>query len=126
MLLIGSFENAVSVGDVPAVPLDAVAGLVASQLNDGLFWAHNSGNTNAIYALDSAANVLGTYTLQGIAAIDYEDIAVGPGPAEGTSYLFVGDIGDDTGTRTEGIVVYRVSEPEVTGLVIKCYPVWTH
>ncbi len=65
--------------------------------------------------MDSAANVLGTYTLQGIAAIDYEDIAVGPGPAEGTSYLFVGDIGDDTGTRTEGIVVYRVSEPEVTG-----------
>ncbi len=113
-LLTGTFNDGLSVGDVPAIPLNDVAGLVASQRNDGLFWTHNSGSTNAVYALDSAANVLGTYTLQGSGAIDYEDIAVGPGPVAGTSYLFVGDIGDDTGARA-GIVVYRIAEPEVTG-----------
>jgi hypothetical protein len=40
-------------------------------------------------------------------------VAAGPGPAQGQSYLYVGDIGDNDKDRKE-VVVYRVAEPAVT------------
>ena len=55
---------------------------------------------------------LGQYGLAGASAVDWEDIAVGPGPVAGKSYLYVGDIGDNAKART-AIQVYRVREPTV-------------
>ena len=43
-----------------------------------------------------------------------EDIAAGPGPEPGKSYLYIGDTGDNNDLRAE-IVVYRVAEPTLTG-----------
>ncbi|MEX0612394.1 MAG: hypothetical protein WD229_09755 [Pirellulales bacterium] len=55
---------------------------------------------------------LGTYTVSGASNVDWEDIAVGPGPVAGTQYLFIGDIGDNGASRAN-IAVYRVPEPLV-------------
>ena len=55
---------------------------------------------------------LGEYALAGASAIDWEDIAVGPGPLAGTSYVYVADIGDNAKARS-AILVYRVQEPTV-------------
>jgi hypothetical protein len=49
-------------------------------------------------------------TLDGVEVEDWEDIATGIGP-DGRAWLFIGDIGDNDGTRSF-ISVWRVPEPE--------------
>ena len=50
-------------------------------------------------------------SLTGAKATDWEDLALGPGPTAGESYLYVGDIGDH-GTSRDDVRVYRVAEPK--------------
>jgi len=74
---------------------------------------HNdSGDGARVYALGRDGALLQTFTLQGVDAVDWEDIAIGPGPATGVPYLFVADIGDNDEVR-DHVVVYRFAEPEV-------------
>ncbi|HEX8148569.1 MAG TPA: hypothetical protein VF591_15420 [Pyrinomonadaceae bacterium] len=89
------------------------SGLVASRRNPGLFWTHNdSGDGPFVYAFDRAGRSRGTFRVEGAQAVDWEDIAAGPGPAQGQSYLYAGDIGDN-GREREFVVVYRFPEPEL-------------
>ncbi|HET6670980.1 MAG TPA: hypothetical protein VFH15_12195 [Pyrinomonadaceae bacterium] len=89
------------------------SGLAASRSFPGVYWTHNdSGDGPFIYAFD-VRGIKGVWRLSGATARDWEDIAVGPGPSAGTNYLYIGDIGDNRGSRTE-IVVYRVPEPELS------------
>jgi hypothetical protein len=46
---------------------------------------------------------------------DIEDVAVGPGPVPGVSYLYVGDIGGNVGTNVTrtNVTIIRIPEPEV-------------
>jgi hypothetical protein len=46
----------------------------------------------------------------GAKAVDWEDLAAGPGPETGRSYLYIGDIGDNDEERAQ-ITVYRIPEP---------------
>jgi len=97
---------------VPAIA--EVSGLVASRNNPDVLWVHNdSGDRAQIYAVDTRGEYLGTFPLAGARAVDYEDIAIGPGPAPGVSYLYVGDIGDNRAVRGGTTAVYRVAEPVV-------------
>lgn len=102
------------VGKVAAPEIDEASGLAASRAQADLLWLHNdSGDQARVYALDRMTAALrATYRLEGVSARDFEDIALGPGPAQGQDYLYVGDIGDNPKTRQE-IVVYRVAEPPV-------------
>jgi hypothetical protein len=90
------------------------SGLAASRLNPGVLYTHNdSGGRPEVFAIDGAnGHRLATLTLSGADANDWEDMAVGPGPEPGASYLYVGDIGDNGGDRVR-IEVYRVREPSV-------------
>lgn len=91
------------------------SGLVASRRTPGLFWTHNdSGDGPFVYAFDRAGRSRGTFRVEGANAIDWEDIAAGPGPgpAGGQSYLYAADIGDN-GRSREFVVVYRFPEPEL-------------
>ena len=72
------------------------------------------GNTPIIYAFDSAGRRRGVWRVTGAKLTDWEDIAAGPGPKPGQNYLYIGDIGDNTGTRSE-LVVYRIPEPAIPG-----------
>ena len=98
-------------GEIADPALDELSGLVASRRHPGVLWAHNdSGATAEVFAVSDTGAALGTYDLPGAQNIDWEDIAVGPGPDAGVSYLYVGDIGGNAVERPE-VVVYRVPEP---------------
>jgi len=100
------------VGTVQSPEIVEPSGLAASQKNRGVLWTHNdSGDSARMFALDAQGTDLGTFQLAGIPAIDMEDMAVGPGPVPGESYVYLGDIGDNFG-RTS-IQVYRFPEPRV-------------
>jgi hypothetical protein len=91
--------------------LDEVSGLAASRTQPPLLWVHDdSGGAPEVYAVRPDGALVGTYTVERAVATDWEDIAVGPGPERGTSYLYVGDIGDNRGQR-DHVTVYRVPEP---------------
>jgi hypothetical protein len=90
------------------------SGIAASQRNAGIFWTHNdSGDGPLIFAFDRQGKHRGVWRVAGAVAIDWEDMAIGPGPGRGQSYLYIGDIGDNTRRRAQ-ITVYRVAEPRIT------------
>jgi hypothetical protein len=91
------------------------SGLASSRIDDNILWVHNdSGDTARVFAIGRDGALLGTYTLTGAEAVDWEDMAAGPGPDHGVSYLYLADIGDNAAQRSE-IDVYRVPEPQVGG-----------
>jgi hypothetical protein len=90
------------------------SGLAASRRTPGVIWTHNdSGDLPLVYAFDRGGRSRGTFRVEGAQAVDWEDIAAGPGPARGESYLYAADIGDN-GREREFVVVYRFPEPEVS------------
>ena len=108
------YNAAVRAGLVTNREIVETSGLAASRRNPNLLWLHNDkGDTNRVFAISSSGATIATYLLDGAEANDWEDIAVGPGPIGGTSYLYVGDIGDNS-ANSDTIEVYRVAEPAVT------------
>ena len=90
------------------------SGLAASRLTPGAYWTHNdSGDGPFIYAFDTGGDSRGVFRVTSAQARDWEDMATGPGPQGGKSYLYIGDIGDNNEARSE-IVVYRLPEPALT------------
>jgi hypothetical protein len=89
------------------------SGLASSRADEDFLWIHNdSGDSARVFSIDRQGNHHATFTLAGAEAIDWEDMAIGPGPEAGVSYLYLADSGDNAAVR-EGIVVYRVPEPDV-------------
>jgi hypothetical protein len=105
-----------SAGPMTNPNLKEISGIDASIKNPGVYWVHNdSGDTARIFAVDSKTGAtLGTYTLSGAHATDWEDIEVGPGPDPTKSYVYVADIGDNSLNRSS-VTIYRIPEPTVTG-----------
>jgi hypothetical protein len=102
-----------SPGTVASTAITELSGISASQSNDGVLWGHNdSGDSARVFAVGTDGTDLGEYALLGASAVDWEDIAVGPGPSAAESYLYVGDIGDNAAARAS-VKVYRVVEPAV-------------
>ena len=97
-------------GTLADARLVELSGLAASRRHGGVLWAHNdSGGAAQVFALGSDGRALGAYSVTGAGAVDWEDMAVGPGPGAG-SYLYLGDIGDN-GAERSSVTVYRVPEP---------------
>lgn len=89
------------------------SGLAASRKNPGVLWTHNdSGDENRVFALTPNGKHLATYYLDGCNARDWEDIAVGPGPEPGESYVYIGDLGDNLGFLDEKQIC-RFPEPHI-------------
>jgi hypothetical protein len=94
------------VGDPEATEL---SGLVLSASQPGVLWTHNdSGDRARIFALRTDGRVLASLDVPGAQAVDWEDIAVGPG-----GDLLLGDIGDNDAKRPD-ITIYRVPEPTLS------------
>ena len=100
------------VGAVADPAVVELSGIVASRAHVGVLWVHNdSGGAPEVIALSSTGEALGRYPVDGAAAVDWEDIGIGPGPEEGRTYLYLADIGDNGSTR-EHVTVYRAAEPD--------------
>ena len=81
------------------------SGLAASRTSPGCYWTHNdAGNGPLIYAFDSQGHSRGVWRVTGATAEDWEDLSTGPGPKPDTNYLYIGDIGDNDGTRSEIVI----------------------
>ncbi|MCP5063491.1 MAG: T9SS type A sorting domain-containing protein [Ignavibacteriae bacterium] len=108
-----TFGSKAILGVVVNAKIDEASGLVASANNRGVLWTHNDkGNKNRIFALDTNGNNLGEFYLDGIENRDWEDIAIGPGPVDGLTYLYIGDIGDND-KQYSSKFIYRIEEPTV-------------
>ena len=109
----GGFGSAIRLGSLEDSGVRESSGIVASRTTPGLYWTHNdSGDGPFLYAFDNRGARRGTWRVSGAGARDWEDVAAGPGPKQGASYLYIGDIGDNRGLRKE-VVVYRVPEPTI-------------
>jgi hypothetical protein len=98
-------------------PIIEASGIAASRKNPGVLWTHNdSGDRSRIYALNTQGRHLGVYNIGGIiAARDWENIAVGPGPITDEQYIFIGDIGDNYAAY-DLKYIHRVVEPDVSDM----------
>lgn len=102
--LIGSMSNS---------NLSEISGLVDGRATPNTFWVHNdSGDSARFFAINRQGGLLGTISLSGAAATDWEDIAIGPNPSGG-AYLYIADMGDNALARSF-ITIYRVPEPIAT------------
>jgi hypothetical protein len=118
------FTSVTALGTVGAASLTESSGIVASRAHPGVYWLHNdSGGDAAVHAIDTTGAELGTWVLDGVNALDWEDIAIGPGPDDGTDYLYVGDIGDNLAFRPD-VTVHRFAEPDpaTSGTVTDAVP----
>lgn len=92
--------------------LNEISGMAASRQNPRVVWVvEDSGSAAVVHAINDQAMLIASFGIGG-AAIDYEDLAIGPGPMAGVDYLYVADIGDNDGSRTS-VVIYRAPEPSV-------------
>ena len=99
-------------GAIGAPDLVELSGLAASHAHPGVLWATNdSGDTPRLFAMSDAGAPLGTFAVPGAEAIDWEDLATGPGPDPAKSYIYIADIGDNAAAR-DHVTVYRVAEPD--------------
>jgi hypothetical protein len=109
--LIGSFNSSL---------IDEASGLAVSRKNTNVMYTENdSGGGPKVYSINTDGDLLGIYTLDGASNIDWEDMAIGPGPSTGVNYVYIGDIGDNSanrdGTTRAHAAIYRTPEPTVTG-----------
>lgn len=101
-------------GTVQPTQITEASGLAASRRTPGFFFTHNDNtNDQRVFALTPTGELRGTFSIVSSSNVrDPEDIAIGPGPMSGESYLYLADIGDNNNVRTD-IAVYRTLEPSV-------------
>lgn len=91
--------------------LSEISGITPYSFEKGFFWVHNdSGDKANIYLIDSLASLQVTVRLEGINAVDCEDIA--RVIIDGKSYLLLADIGNNSNNR-EVLHIYMLPEPKV-------------
>ncbi|CAE7717929.1 unnamed protein product [Symbiodinium sp. CCMP2592] len=102
-----------SFGNVQTSQVDECSGLAASRVNRGVYWVNNdSGDGPKLYGLTREGKHVARLRIENSRANDWEDVAIGPGPEAGKSYIYVGDVGDNR--RQRGTVqIYRVEEPNI-------------
>jgi hypothetical protein len=97
-------------GRVQDPSANELSGLVRSRSQPGLLWSHDdSGAGPVLFGLRADGRVAARPSVSGAQAVDWEDIAAGPG-AHGEPLLYVGDIGDNASERPS-VEVYRFPEP---------------
>ena len=106
------FGQIETLGTVAEPELTETSGIAASRRHDGVIWAHNdSRNDAAVFATGVDGAALGRFDLDGVRQLDWEDMAIGPGPDPAVDYLYIGDIGDNLAFRPE-VILLRVAEPD--------------
>ncbi|MEM6841765.1 MAG: hypothetical protein AAF632_06040 [Bacteroidota bacterium] len=106
-----NFSEPVNQGEVQYSAISEASGIVASRNNPDILWTHNdSGNAPKIYAISTSGEIMGEWVIDGAINRDWEDIAIGPGPEDGVTYLYVGDIGDNQAVHAS-LNIYRFPEP---------------
>jgi hypothetical protein len=107
------YEPPVQIAALENQTINESSGIAASRRNKGIFWTHNdSGDDAFIYATDRQGKHRGIWRVKGATAQDWEDIAVWKDGKSGKSYIYIGDIGNNSKKR-EFLTVYRIPEPVI-------------
>lgn len=108
------FGQRVDLGLVASPFINEASGLAASRADHNVLWTHNdSGDAPKLYAFGTDGRDLGAYEIDDAVNRDWEDLAIGPGPVTGVTYLYVADIGDNNGVYSLKHI-YRIPEPAVS------------
>ncbi len=100
-------------GSVKNKHIRECSGIVMSRKNANVIYANEDSHKGALpgfYAMMWNGENLGEYTMKGARNRDMEDIAIGPGPIPGKTYIYVGDVGDNRRKRSS-IQLYWSEEP---------------
>ena len=109
-----TFSNPVDRGALDNPEIVEASGIVASRKNANALWTHNdSGGAPKVYLISDSGQTLATYVLAGVKSRDWEDIAIGPGPIAGETYVYVGEIGDNN-AQYPVKKIYRFVEPKAS------------
>ena len=104
------FSSGEALGEVDK-RLEEASGLAASVANPGMLWTLNdNGNPAEVFLIDQHARTRLVCKLVNVRNRDWEDIAIGAGPEEGKTYVYVADIGDNE-AQYEFKIIYRFVEP---------------
>jgi hypothetical protein len=110
-----SFAAGVTNGFIDTFAISESSGLVVSRQNPGVIWTHNDSTYDGyIFAISTNGMLLAQHYVSGVFGVDMEDIAIGPGPLPQFQYIYLGDIGDNSLSRSS-IRVFRFPEPAVYG-----------
>ncbi len=107
-------------GELDNKEADETSGIAASGIIPDTYYIQNdSGDTSRFFAINPQGKVLRTIYYgwpknTTIAEHDCEDIACGPGPVKGKSYIYIADIGDNKAERPF-VRVYRIADNERFG-----------
>jgi hypothetical protein len=104
-------------GKIRSRDISESSGIAASRCNPDVLWTHNdSGDDAYIYAINKDGQSLGTWRVPNAQNNDWEDIDASK-DTSGKCFIYIGDIGDNKGKRSEH-KVYRVAEPEVSDAAV--------
>ncbi|MEQ9299284.1 MAG: hypothetical protein RIF33_12005 [Cyclobacteriaceae bacterium] len=107
------FQIGKPLAEVTDSRLDEVSGMVVSRKNPSHLWVHNdSGDDPKLYLIDLEAQIKMTVILEGVEAIDWEDLTWRN--HNGKSQLIIGDIGDNKALR-DNISLHIIDEPLFQG-----------
>jgi len=107
------WQKPVVVGRIASADVRESSGLADSPCQPNVFWTHNDNGDEAfIFAMTPTGKHLGTWRVAGARNDDWEDMAAYKAP-DGTSSLYIGDIGNNKLERPD-LRVYRVREPVVS------------
>jgi hypothetical protein len=105
------YSQPITAGKIDNRTIDEASGLAASWQHPNLLYTHNdSGGDPFVFMIDHKGKDIGTIKLSGVKNRDWEDIAIGPGSNPGSSYIYVGEIGDNQG-KYPSISLFRFPEP---------------
>ncbi|MEZ5461615.1 hypothetical protein [Dokdonella sp.] len=91
--------------------LDEISGIAASRLADAVYWVHNDAPRPAsLHAINGRGERIAQLIVEGVRAVDWEDVA--SFVKDGKSWLLIGDVGDNAGTRKDYELIL-IEEPDL-------------
>ncbi|MGN0002278.1 MAG: hypothetical protein ACI35V_02485 [Sphingobacterium composti] len=111
VLNISNGQSPLKLGKVTSSAITEISGITPYTFKKGCFWVHNdSGDGANIYLIDSTASVKVKVEIEGVKAIDCEDIT--RFKYKGKKFLMLGDIGNNLRNR-EILSLYIIEEPNL-------------
>lgn len=106
-----SYENIPQAFKISGASVKEASGIADSRSNKGFMWVEqDGGNPPVIYLLKHDGTYTDSIIIEGATNRDWEDIAVGAGPEDNKSYLYIGETGDNNATYPD-YAIYRLPEP---------------
>jgi hypothetical protein len=108
---IAQFSSDPTVTPVTPGQIDEASGMVDSRSQPGNLWIEqDSGSPAELALLGYDGKVKGKLAISDVTNRDWEELTMGPGPKDGTNYLYIGEIGDNNG-QYPSCLIYRLPEP---------------